>query len=104
MTQDVIRLRTSDLVNNLYLQHWLNSSLGKYIVEGITVEGTRKRFSLKEFKKIEIPVPPLPLQNQFAERVKAIEQQKQQAEESLRKSEALFNSLLQSAFKGELVG
>ena len=45
---------------------------------------------------------PLKLQNQFAERVKAIEEQKAQAEASLALAEDLFNSLLQRAFKGEL--
>jgi type I restriction enzyme S subunit len=56
--------------------------------------------SVKEFK---VFVPPVNLQNQFAERVKVIEQQKAIAQKSLEKSEELFNSLLQKAFKGELV-
>ena len=43
------------------------------------------------------------LQNQFAERVQAIEAQKAQAQDSLAQAEDLFNSLLQRAFKGELV-
>ena len=46
--------------------------------------------------------PPIRLQNQFAERIAIIEQQKQQAQQNLEKSEMLFNSLLQSAFTGEL--
>jgi type I restriction enzyme S subunit len=46
--------------------------------------------------------PPLDLQNQFAKRVAAIEEQKAIAQKSLEKSESLFNSLLQKAFKGEL--
>ena len=52
----------------------------------------------------EVPLisPPLELQNQFAERVQAIEAQKAQAQASLAQSEDLFNSLLQRAFKGEL--
>jgi type I restriction enzyme S subunit len=53
--------------------------------------------------KIKIPLPPLKLQNQFAERVKAIEVQKAQAQACLVQAEDLFNSLLQRAFKGELV-
>ena len=44
----------------------------------------------------------LELQNQFAERVQAIEAQKAQAQASLAQAEDLFNSLLQRAFKGEL--
>ena len=46
--------------------------------------------------------PSLERQNKFAERIQLIEAQKQQAQQSLTKSEALFNSLLQRAFTGEL--
>ena len=56
----------------------------------------------KELQKISILRAPASLQNQFAERVQAIEVQKTQAEQSLRQAEDLFNSLLQQAFKGEL--
>ncbi len=53
--------------------------------------------------EIILPLPLITLQNQFAERVAVIESQKQQAQEALTKSEDLFQSLLQRAFKGELV-
>ena len=53
--------------------------------------------------RIPISTPPLTLQNQFAERVQAIEAQKAQAQASLAQADHLFNSLLQRAFKGELV-
>ena len=46
--------------------------------------------------------PLITLQNQFDERIQLIEAQKQQAQLSLAKSVALFNSLLQRAFTGEL--
>ncbi|MCD8401859.1 restriction endonuclease subunit S [Tenacibaculum finnmarkense] len=52
---------------------------------------------------VKIPIPLLKFQNEFSERVKIIENQKKQAQESLQKSEDLFNSLLQKAFKGALV-
>ena len=52
--------------------------------------------------ELKIPVPSLDLQNQFAERVQAIEAQKAQAQASLAQAEDLFNSLLQRTFKGEL--
>jgi type I restriction enzyme S subunit len=53
-------------------------------------------------KDKEVLIPPKELQNQFAERVQAIETQKAQAQASLAQEEDLFNSLLQKAFKGEL--
>lgn len=69
-------------------------SAGGAIMEAITKE---------QLEKFPIPVPPIALQNQFAERIQAIEQQKAQAQVSLERAEELFNSLLQRAFKGELV-
>ncbi|MDI5895748.1 restriction endonuclease subunit S [Flavobacterium algoritolerans] len=56
----------------------------------------------EKLKKMRLPIPPIKLQNQFAERVQMIETQKQQAQEALAKSENLFQGLLQRAFKGEL--
>jgi type I restriction enzyme S subunit len=61
-----------------------------------------RRIVLKDIKKTTFITPPIDLQNQFAERVQLIETQKQLALEALAKSEALFQSLLQQAFKGEL--
>ena len=61
------------------------------------------RISPKEVEKYQTINPPLKLQNQFAERVQAIEAQKTQAQASLAQAEDLFNSLLQRAFKGKLV-
>ena len=51
---------------------------------------------------LEIMIVPYDIQTQFAERVAVIESQKQQAQLELAKSEELFQSLLQRAFKGEL--
>ena len=60
------------------------------------------RISPTEVEKYQTINPPIKLQNQFAERVQAIEAQKAQAIASLAQAEDLFNSLLQRAFKGEL--
>lgn len=50
-------------------------------------------------REIPIFLPPISLQNQFAERIQKIEAQKQLAQESLAKSQELFQSLLQESFK-----
>ncbi len=63
---------------------------------------TIRNVSLKSMRKFLVPVPPLPLQQKFAEVIENIEHQKAQAEASGKESEGLFQSLLQSAFKGEL--
>ena len=53
-------------------------------------------------KNIHIPVPPIELQNQFADFVKQVDKLKSQMETSLKELEDNFNSLMQKAFKGEL--
>jgi type I restriction enzyme S subunit len=65
--------------------------------------GSMKNISKSTFLGLTLIFPPLKLQNQFAERVKAIEEQKSIAQASALKSQELFNSLLQKAFNGELV-
>ncbi|WP_232333153.1 restriction endonuclease subunit S [Mariniflexile maritimum] len=60
------------------------------------------KITQKPLESLEFIYPPIHLQTQFAERVQVIEQQKQQAQDALQKSELLFNSLLQKAFNGTL--
>lgn len=66
---------------------------------GATIKG----ITSKTIKDLDIISPPLSLQNQFVRSIQDIEFQKALAQETLEKSENLFNSLLQKAFKGELV-
>jgi len=63
--------------------------------------GSMLNISKSKLLKLEVPLPPITLQNQFAERIQHIEAQKQQAQTALQKSDDLFHSLLQRAFKGE---
>jgi len=64
--------------------------------------GNQPNINIGLIKNYQIITPPLCLQQVFAKRVEAIEKQKAMAQESLNKSEDLFNSLMQKAFKGEL--
>jgi len=54
------------------------------------------------FERIEIPVPPLPLQQEFARRVEAVERLKDGQREHLTRLDELFTSLQHRAFRGEL--
>jgi len=90
------------LANNYYLLHLLLYELEPERISRIMVGATSKHLNVKELREMSLPVPPIDLQNQFAERIQVIETQKQLALASLEKSEALFNTLLQRAFKGEL--
>ena len=60
------------------------------------------RLNLTQFSRLKIMNPPIKLQNQFADKIALIEQQKALAKQELQEAEDLFNCLLQKAFKGEL--
>ena len=68
-----------------------------YIISNVQGAG-QPYLNLSKIKNFELINPPIALQNQFAERVAAIEAQKQLAQESLVKSQELFGSLLQQSF------
>lgn len=55
-----------------------------------------------KLKTLKIPVPPLPLQQQFAAAVESIDRQKARHREHLAGLDALFASLQHRAFRGEL--
>ena len=92
-----------DLIIGRYIEYFLNSeSMKKKIVHIGSLGGAQQFLSLTLLRRLKINLPHLEQQNQFAERVQAIEAQKAQAQASLAGAEDLFNSLLQRAFKGEL--
>jgi type I restriction enzyme S subunit len=85
-----------DIIHSQYLKRAL--SFLAYTKGGSSIP----QLTIPMVKDKEVLIPPKELQNQFAERVQAIETQKAQAQASLAQAEDLFNSLLQKAFKGEL--
>lgn len=59
--------------------------------------------SKEDILKLKIPIPPLELQNQFAQIVQQVETLKNHQTQSKQEIDNLFNTLMQKAFKGELV-
>ena len=92
-----------DKVNSTYMEYYLRTEYMQSTMQSSSKSSGQANLFTGPIKKLPIIIPPLNLQNQFAERVQAIEVQKALAKASLDKSEELFNSLLQRAFKGELV-
>jgi len=91
------------LINTIYLFYFFNDkkAKSKYILKHIT-KSTISGINNSNLNKIEIIVPPLSLQTQFANIVEKVEQQKAKYETSLRELELMYGSLSQQAFKGEM--
>lgn len=90
------------LLNDKYLLTYLNSPKALQMYETMQVSVARANLSLQNISDLEILVPPIELQNQFAEFVQQVDKLKFEMEQSLIELENNFNSLMQRAFKGEL--
>lgn len=97
----ILRLRNN--YNPVFVSAYIASAGGQKLFKKMDKGGVKAGLNFTDLKSYLIACPAIQLQNQFAERVQLIEQQKEQAQQALQKSEELFNSLLQKAFKGELV-
>ena len=56
------------------------------------------RLTLKKIESINIPLPPLTLQQEFASKIEAIEKQKALIKKSIEEVETLFNSRMDYYF------
>ena len=82
----------------------------KYILGGINSVETNQQFKrslkgigvpnlhLSEIKKVKIPIPPIELQNKFAERIEKIEKLKFEIEKSIEIAQNLYDSLISKYF------
>ena len=95
-------IRTNNKVLFEFLHLLISSEKFNAMLQYIGKGAAVPQLTASQLGKLMIFVPPITLQHQFIKRIESIEKQKQQAQANLEKSEALFNSLLQRAFKGEL--
>ncbi len=84
--------------NLYYLKYVINNINLKPYITGID----QLKLNRSNLDKIIINVPPIELQNQFANFVKQVDKLKFEMQESLKELKDNFNSLMQRAFKGEL--
>ena len=96
----VVGFLPNEKTNIIYIHFWL--SFLQKILESTAPESAQKNINLRILRELELPLPPIIEQNHFAEIIKHIETQKQLTQQSLQKSERLFQSLLQKAFREDL--
>ena len=96
----VVAFIPNDKTNNMFIQFWM--FFLQKILEDSAPESAQKNINLKILSEQNVIVPPIELQNQFADFVKQVDKLKFAMEKSLKELENNFNSLMQKAFKGEL--
>ena len=100
VNQQLHTFQCSDKLNNVFLM--FNLSFQKPYMYKMASSTTVPYMNKTIANGIPTIVPPIRLQNQFAEKIALIEQQKDLAKQELQESEDLFQALLQKAFKGGL--
>lgn len=85
-----------------YLYYFLNLKTTQSRIKLLAGTSTIPDLNHGDFYSIEIPLPPLELQEQFAAKVEAIEAEKAKLQTSLEEMETLFDALMQEAFSGNL--
>ena len=77
---------------------WLFKSVLKTKIDNETNGATVKYVSISDLKKLQIPVPQIELQNDFAAFVLQIDKSKFAVQKSLEKAETLYKALMQQYF------
>ena len=85
-------------INRIYLKTYMQSQEAQAFMLGETKQSTLKQLPLSRLKELEIPVPPMELQEEFAAFVKQTEKSKLAIQQSLDKLELLKKSLMQEYF------
>lgn len=100
----IFRINVTPLVNKIFLWKLFSNEIFKTTITSLASgsAASMPNISKAKLKNLKIVLPPIDLQNQFAQIVRQIENQKQLMQQSLTEMENNFNNLMQRAFKGEL--
>ncbi len=99
----LIRIRPNQKANSEYISSYLNSSHGKAVLFKMckNIVGMAN-INAQELQNISIHIPPIDLQNRYAEILNSILKNRDDLSSNSKYLDNLFNSLLQRAFKGDL--
>ena len=92
-----LQLKNKNNFNSLSLKRILEDSI-KNEKENLTSGSAYNALTIDKLKKIDIIIPPMKLQNKFAERIEKIEKLSFEIEKSIKEAENLYNSLMSKYF------
>ncbi|XMB73093.1 restriction endonuclease subunit S [Mycoplasmatota bacterium WC30] len=90
--------RFNDNINNIFLYYLLSSEYGRVEIKQKVRGAVTQTITKDGARSVKIIVPPIELQNQFAEFVKQVDKLKFAVKESLDEVQTLFDSLMQKYF------
>jgi restriction endonuclease S subunit len=101
----IFKLNFKDTVSPFYIWYLFNSQTFKSKIQNLATGAAASMINISKskLKTLRVPMPSIKIQKEFGRRVQEIRMQKIYSKKSFYKSEQLFQSLLQKAFKGELL-
>ena len=95
----LIRMNPSNLIHSKFLLFFMNSEFMKKLLynKAKNIVGMAN-INAKELEDFSIILPPIELQNKFAERIEKIEKLSFEIEKSIKEAENLYNSLINKYF------
>jgi len=100
----VYLIRLKENILHEFVLHILTSNAYRDLIRRVCVGGIDKRqLNKNHIEEFPIISPPPGMQEIFVKKLTNIKNQKEILHKNLKKAEELFNSLLQKAFKGELI-
>ena len=92
-----------DFPFSTFYHYLINSVWGQRMIKPLSRRAAQPHLNSDQLKNIEFISPPCEIQAKFKQRMDEISIMKNHSESILEKSNELFQSLLQQAFKGELI-
>lgn len=89
-------------VKSKYLEHWLRTPYSQQLINQSAHQSSQANIFTGQIKELPILIPPLTLQEKFAQIVRRFERLRTQQREGDRQAEHLFQTVLHGAFRGEL--
>lgn len=88
-----------EVLSTYFLCYWVLSAAVKSIADKVATGIAQKTVGLNSIRKFEIIIPPLPLQQLFAQRIEQIEHQKSEVTKAITDLETLLASRMQYWFE-----
>lgn len=98
VTRGIVPLAFREYMCTFFMFFQFKSISIKEKIAERTYGATLKQINMKDLRELQVIVPPLPLQQEFASKIEAIEAMKADTKKSLAKSEELFNARMDYYF------
>lgn len=102
LTQGTARIAPSDKAIGPYLLGYLRSPAAQRWIQAQVKGATFREITLGRLRQLEVPLPPVQIQRDYARRVMQVEHQRAAVQRALAADDELFASLQARAFQGTL--